>query len=131
MQDVSSITTAISKIAGRLKVGVGCPHGKKKCLKCSIHDSKKDGEGGGVKIGVLEALGYGPSSALKTYTSPKAVATTKKPHRRSWGSAGMKMKGIRSITSTINSLTKKMKFKKTLNKLNKPKATKYAFKGII
>lgn len=47
MQDTGPITTAISKISGRLKVDAGkCCSGKKKCLKCEISKSKNDGKGG-------------------------------------------------------------------------------------
>ena len=106
MQYSGPITTATSQSEGRLKVGAGCPHGKKKCLKCAIKNSKKDGKGG-PGIPGFNPPGYGAKSS----------GMTSKPHRSSIAIGGVKMKGMKSVMSSINSLNKKMKFGKVVNSM--------------
>ena len=45
MQDTGPRSTATSEAEGRMKAGVGCSHGKSKCLKCAMRKSM-DGKGG-------------------------------------------------------------------------------------
>jgi len=127
MQDSGTITTATSGDEGRLKISTGCSHGKKKCLKCTVGKYMKDGKGG---PGMINAPGYGMTKAQTTIT-PKMSAMTSKPHRSSRLIGGTKMKGMKTMSSTINSLNKKMKFGKTLKNTGKSKSLKSMLKGVI
>jgi len=108
MQDSGPITTATSQSEGRLKVGAGCPHGRKKCLKCAL---KKDGKGG---VSVPE-----PGDKKIIYSKD---STKRKPHRSSRLLGGMKLRGISSKSTIIN--PKKLILKKVLKNSGKIKSLK-------
>ena len=120
-------TTATSQTDGRLKVAAGCSHKKSKCLKCAI--SKKDGAGGpGLKI---DPVGYGATSAQKNIIPKLAISPmTSKPHRSKSVTAGLKLKKAKSISSSIKSLGKKMKFAKALKSSGKMASLKGLLKGL-
>ena len=126
MQDIKPITTAISKLTGRLKVDAVSCNKKKGILKKILN--KRDGKGG---VGALDAPGYGP--APKKSLFPKS--TTNKPHRSTKSIGGIRLKGFKkipSIPSAINALNKKMKFKKTLkSSVAKVKSLKSIVKTLI
>lgn len=123
MEPSGIMTTATSQVDGRMKVDAGgCSHGRKKCLKCAI-SKHKDGKGG---PGV-DAPGYGASKAQKTMaTLPQKM--TSKIHRSARVTGGLKMKGMKSISSSIKSLGKNMRFKKSSSKI---KSFKQLVKTII
>lgn len=102
MQEIGPITTATSQAEGRLKVGAGCQHNKKKCLKCAIKKSKKDGKGG-ISI---PAPSYGKQS----------TRMTSKSHRASVQSGGLSLKGYKKLKSLAGAAPK-MKFTKTLKSI--------------
>lgn len=103
MQDSGPTTTATSQSDGRMKVASGCPHGKKngKCLKCVISKSKKDGRGG---PGFPSNAGYG---------APKGGTISMKAPPSGGKSRSFKIKGMKSLSSSIKSLNKN-KFGKAL-----------------
>ena len=126
MQDSKPITTAISKLTGRLKVDSASCNKKRGILKKILN--KKDGKGG---VGALDAPGYGPAPKKTLFPA----STTNKPHRSTIKIGGVRLKGFKkmpSISSSINALNKKMKFKKTLKSSSaKVKSLKNIIKTLI
>jgi len=126
MQNSGPITTETSKSEGRLKEGIGCPHGRKKCLKCLLK-RKKDGKGG---VGYLDAPGYGTTN-VKTLKTRPTTKMTRKSHVSTKLTKSSKMKGMKTLRSTMSSLGKKMRFKKVIKNTGKIKSLKSIIKGII
>lgn len=123
MQDSGPITTAISQATGRLRVDVGLKGKKKKLLK-QIVSKCKDGKGGS---GIIDPPGYGNIVAKTT------SRMTSKPHRASIKVGGIRMRGIKkpsSILSAMNSLNKKMRFRKAIRGV-RAKSLKSMVKNII
>jgi hypothetical protein len=118
-------TTADSKEDGRLKVATGCPHGKKKCLKCVISKSKNGKGGPG-----YPAPGYGASPKAPSYIKKPTLSMTSKPHKAMKTIGSLKMKRMKTLSSTIKSLNKKTSFGKALG-VKKPKGFKGLLKSII
>ena len=115
MQDSRSITTKklLKRIIGKYNDGKG---------GCGY--SKKDGRGG---FGIIDPPGYG-----KIVSKP-AVRMTSKPHRASVKIGGIKMKGIKrlsSIASIIGSSNKGTNFGKVLKSM-RSKGLKSMIKSII
>lgn len=111
-------TTADSKSDGRLKVGAGCSHGKKKCLKCAI--SKHDGKGGSTMPKLNFPIGeggYGASAAqknIKPAGSGLPLFSGKK-HKSLRVPGGLKPKGGKALKFSLKStsaLFKSMKLGK-------------------
>jgi hypothetical protein len=134
--DTGPITTAISKIEGRLKVGVVCPHGKKKCLKCAIKKSIKDGKGGTTMPKLNFPIGSGSYGAKSktSYAPPKVLSMTAKKHKSVSIPGGLKPKGIKKMkfnSSLKSALLKSMKIGKIrkLPKGMKAKSLKAIIKG--
>lgn len=114
MPDNGVRTTETSQTEGRLKVGVGCGHGKKgRCLKCAI----KDGKGGSG----YNPPGFGATFAqgsiklkMPSLTSGKKISKLKK--LKSFSSKKIKKTKIsnsykKTKTSLLKGLLKKVKVK--------------------
>jgi hypothetical protein len=88
-------TTANSKSEGRLVVGAGCQHKKKKCLKCAV----KDGKGG------VREPGYGkpPSPPCPKFSLAGLKVKKKKPSFKT-----KKSKFSSSLKSSKKSSLKRM-----------------------
>jgi hypothetical protein len=133
--DTSARTTESSKSEGRLIIGAGCSHGKKKCLKCVIKKSKKDGKGGsGIpKLNFpISSGGFGgaPASSGGAFsTAPRtwqALPSKKK--------ASTKLKSFKSLkfkSPSTSSLFKRMKLGKAPKAAKglKMKSLKHILKG--
>jgi len=113
-------TTSDSASDGRLKVGAGCPHGRKKCLKCAMGKCKKDGKGGPGMPPLNFSVGSGgfgaePASpdSLPSAAMPRL---TSKPHKSLKIPSGLKPKVAKKMKFAASATPKRfksMKIKKT------------------
>lgn len=106
MPEGETRTTEISKSEGRLKVDVGCSHGRKKCLKCAI-GSVKDGKGGVNTLKMSNPSAYGrlPKMPMVGSAIPTIGKKKKSKSLKIKKSKGIKMKKI----SILKNLTRKVK----------------------
>ena len=127
MDNVGTITTATSRSDGRLKVS--CPHGKTgKCLKCAIK-KVKDGRGGS---GYLANVGYGATKVSNPTPTSNYIPRITRIHRSTKLKGALKLKGVKSISSTVKSISKKMKFAKSVKKVgSKGRSLKSTIKSLL
>ena len=77
MPDGNGRTTETSQLEGRLKVGAGCNHGKKRCLKCALGKIKDGKGGGGIKMSNPRGYGKIPKSSIGIPPPPNVMKTKK------------------------------------------------------
>lgn len=131
MQDTGPRTTETSESEGRMKAGVGCSHGKSKCLKCAM-SKYKDGKGGpGVSAspGMLQKLASmgimaqptgSPNSDIPGGMRPSVKSKIKK---RAFPSVKGLLKTKKATMKGLIFKNKNVKPRKALPKLKKPKSS--------